>query len=75
MIQLWLIKNSFFLIFRSQLLASNLRNGGENSDLRIKRSTTAINIEKKIFKTATSRSQYFSMMKEEMHKLQVGYGQ
>lgn len=52
----------------------NTRNG-ENSDNRSpKWIAAARKIEGKVFKTATSRSQYFTLVKEEIHKIEMGYG-
>ncbi|OXU31635.1 hypothetical protein TSAR_016125, partial [Trichomalopsis sarcophagae] len=48
---------------------------GENSDNRSpKWIAAARKIEGKAFKTATSRSQYFTLIKEEIHKIEMGYG-
>uniref|UniRef100_A0ABD2XB79 histone acetyltransferase n=1 Tax=Trichogramma kaykai TaxID=54128 RepID=A0ABD2XB79_9HYME len=58
----------------SQALMHSSRNG-ENVDNRLpKWISAARKIEGKAFKMATSRAQYFILAKEEIHKIQSGYG-
>ncbi|XP_014214196.1 uncharacterized protein LOC106643539 isoform X2 [Copidosoma floridanum] len=58
----------------SQALLHHTRNG-ENSDSRSpKWIAAAKKIEGKAFKIAASRAQYFNILKEEIHKIQSGYG-
>lgn len=63
------------MFYSSHALFQHARNNNDSADNRLpKWIAAARKIEGKAFKMAASRSQYYVLLKEEIHKIQSGYG-